>query len=202
MRGLIPHGHSVHRRGTARHRSDQRQDRHLALPGLGGHAVRGAVCELHPDPDGGAELAAGRHDSQRPARHVQHDRPDFVLRHDGDGLGVIDAQSLRDLSALHGRDGPARVRLPRGQVLRVHRQVRAPSLSQHQQLPRHLLHADRPAHAPRDGRDGGERVFLGPRREALEDEPDVVHQPGRALGPLLAFRRSGLDLPFPVLYLL
>ena len=70
-------------------------------------------------------------------------------------------------------------------------------LSQHEQLPRHLLHPDRPAHAPRVRRDGGERLFLGPRREALEDEPAVVHQPGRALGPLLAFRGSGLDLPLP-----
>ena len=71
------------------------------------------------------------------------------------------------------------------------------ALSQHQQLPRHLLHPDRPAHAPRVRRDGGERLFLGPRREALEDESGVVHQPGRALGPLLAFRGSGLDLPLP-----
>ena len=70
-------------------------------------------------------------------------------------------------------------------------------VSQHQQLPRHLLHPDRPAHAPRDRRDGGERLFLGPRREALEDESGVVHQPGRALGPVLAFRGSGLDLPLP-----
>ena len=148
-RGLIRDGHSLHRRGAPGHRSHQRQDRHLALPGLGGHAVRRPVCELHPDPDGGAELAAGRHDSERPARHVQHDRPDFVLRHDGHGLGVADAPPLRDLSDLHGGDDPARVRLPRGQVLRIQRQVRAPSLSEHQQLPRHLLHADRPAHAPR-----------------------------------------------------
>ena len=66
---------------------------------------------------------------------------------------------------------------------------------EHQQLPRHLLHADRPAHAPRGRRDGGERLVLGPRREALEDEPGVVHQPGRALGPVLALRRPGVDLP-------
>ena len=118
-RGLIRDGHSLHRRGAPRHRSDQRQDRHLALPGLGGHAVRRPVRELHPDPDRGAELAAGRHDSERPARHVQHDRPDFVLRHDGHGLGVADAPPLRDLSDLHGGDDPARVRLPRGQVLRI-----------------------------------------------------------------------------------
>ena len=196
-RGLIRHGNSLHRRGTPRHRPQQRQDRHLALPGLRGHAVRRAVCELHPDPDGSAELAAGRHDPERPARHVQHDRPDPVLRHDGHGLGVADAPPLRDLPDLHGRDDPARVRLPRGQVLRIQRQVRAPSLSQHQQLPRHLLHPDRPAHAPRGRWDGGERLFLGTRREALEDEPGVVHQPGRELGPLLAFRRSGLDLPVP-----
>ena len=126
VRGLIRDGHSLHRRGAPRHRSDQRQDRHLALPGLGGHAVRRPVCELHPDPDGGAELAAGRHDSERPARHVQHDRPDFVLRHDGHGLGVADAPPLRDLSDLHGGDDPARVRLPRGQVLRIQPQVPRP----------------------------------------------------------------------------
>ena len=124
VRGLIRDGHSLHRRGAPRHRSDQRQDRHLALPGLGGHAVRRPVRELHPDPDGGAELAAGRHDSERPARHVQHDRPDFVLRHDGHGLGVADAPPLRDLSDLHGGDDPARVRLPRGQVLRIQPPVR------------------------------------------------------------------------------
>ena len=59
------------------------------------------------------------------------------------------------------------------------------------------LHPDRTAHAPRGRRDGGERLFLGPRLEALEDEPGVVHQPGRALGALLAFRGSGLDLPLP-----
>ena len=123
VRGLIRDGHSLHRRGAPRHRSDQRQDRHLALPGLGGHAVRRPVCELHPDPDGGAELAAGRHDAERPARHVQHDRPDFVLRHDGDGLGVADAPPLRDLSDLHGGDDPARVRLPRRQVLRIQRTI-------------------------------------------------------------------------------
>ena len=126
VRGLMRDGHSLHRRGAPRHRPDQRQDRHLALPGLGGHAVRRPVCELHPDPDGGAELAAGRHDSERPARHVQHDRPDFVLRHDGHGLGVADAPPLRDLSDLHGGDDPARVRLPRGQVLRIQPQVRRP----------------------------------------------------------------------------
>ena len=68
---------------------------------------------------------------------------------------------------------------------------------EHQQLPRHLLHPDRPAHAPRAGRDGGERLSAGPRLEALEDEPGVVHQPGRALRPLLAFRGPGLDLPVP-----
>ena len=39
--------------------------------------------------------------------------------------------------------------------------------------------------------------LLGPGREALEDEPGVVHQPGRELGPLLALRGSGLDLPLP-----
>ena len=39
--------------------------------------------------------------------------------------------------------------------------------------------------------------LLGPRLEALEDESGVVHQPGRALGPVLAFRGSGLDLPLP-----
>ena len=76
-------------------------------------------ASLHPDPDGGAELAAGRHDPERPARHVQHDRPDLVLGHDGDGLGVADAPPLRDVPDLHGGDDPARVRLPRGQVLRV-----------------------------------------------------------------------------------
>ena len=119
VRGLIRDGHSLHRRGPPRHRPDQRQDRHLALPGLGGHAVRRPVRELHPDPDGGAELAAGRHDPERPARHVQHDRPDLVLRHDGHGLGVADAPPLRDVPDLHGGDDPARVRLPRGQVLRV-----------------------------------------------------------------------------------
>ena len=196
-RGLIRDGDSIHRRGAARHRSDQRQDRHLALPGLGGHAVRRPVCELHPDPDGRAELAAGRLDSERPARHVQHDRPDFVLDHDGHGLGVADAPPLRDVSDLHGGDDPPRVRLPRGQVLRVQPQVPRRSLSQHQQLPRHLLHPDRPAHAPRGRRDGGERLFPGPRLEALEDQPGVVHQPGRELRPLLAFRGPGLDLPLP-----
>ena len=108
VRGLIRDGHSLHRRGAPRHRAEQRQDRHLALPGLGSHAVRRPVCELHPDPHRGAELAAGRHDSGRPARHVQHDRPDFVLRHDGHGLGVADAPPLRDLSDLHGGDDPAR----------------------------------------------------------------------------------------------
>ena len=72
----------------------------------------------------GPELAAGRHDPQRPARHVQHDRPDHVVDHDGHGLGVADAPPLRDVSALHGVDDPARVRLPRGQVLRIQRQVR------------------------------------------------------------------------------
>ena len=197
VRGLIRDGHPLHRRGTARHRSQQRQDRHLAVPRVGGHAVRGAVCELHPDPGRRAELAAGRHDPGRPARDVQHDRPDIVLRHHGDGLGVADAPPLRDLSDLHGGDDPARARLPRRQVLRIQPPSRVGGIPPHQQLPRHLLHPDRPAHAPRVRRDGGERLFLGPRREALEDEPGVVHQPGRALGPLLAFRRSGLDLPFP-----
>ena len=40
-------------------------------------------------------------------------RPDFVLGHDGHGLGVADAPPLRDVSDLHGGDDPARVRLPR-----------------------------------------------------------------------------------------
>ena len=119
VRGLIRDGHSLHRRSAPRHRSEQRQDRHLAVPRLGSHAVRRPVRELHPDPDRVAELAARRHDSRRPARHVQHDRPDFVLRHDGDGVGVADAPQLRDVSDLHGRDDPARGRLPRGQVLRI-----------------------------------------------------------------------------------
>ena len=81
----------------------------------------------------------------------------------------LDAQPLRDVPHVHGDDGPARLRLPRGQVLRVQPQVPRRAASQHQQLPRHLLHADRPAHAARDRRDGGERLFLGPRREAVED---------------------------------
>ncbi len=119
VRGLIRDGHSLHRRTAPRHRSQQRQDRYLALSGLRGHAVRRPVCELHPDPDRGAELAAGRHDSGRPARHVQHDRSDCFLRHDGHGLGVADAAPLRDLSNLHGGDDPARVDLPRRQVLRI-----------------------------------------------------------------------------------
>ncbi len=195
-RGLID-GHSLHRRGAPRHRSYQRQDRHLALPGLGSHAVWSPVCELHPDPDGRAELAEGRHDSERPARHVQHDRPDWILRHHGHGLGVADASSLWDVPNLHGGDDPARIRLPRGQVLRIQPQVPRRAVSQHQQLPRHLFHSDRPAHAPRGRRDGGERLFLGSRREAVEDESGVVHQPGRALGPFLAFRGSGLDLSLP-----
>ena len=131
-RGLIRDGHSLHRRGPPRHRSDQRQDRHLALPGLGGHAVRSPVRELHPDSGGGAELAAGRHGPGRPARHVQHDRPDFVLRHDGHGLGVADAPPLRDLSDLHGSDDPARVRLPRGQVLRIQSPSRLGGISPQQ----------------------------------------------------------------------
>ena len=53
----------------------------------------------------------------------------------------------------------------------------------------HMLHVA--------GRDGGECVLLGSRREALENESGVVHQPGRALGPLLAFRGSRLDFPVP-----
>ena len=118
-RGLIRDGHSLHRRGTARHRSYQRQDRHLAIPRVGGDALRGAFCELHPDPSRGTELAAGRHDPGRSARDVQHHRPDIVLRHHGDGLGVADASSLRDLSDLHGGHDPARARLPRRQVLRI-----------------------------------------------------------------------------------
>ena len=91
VRGLIRDGHSLHRSGTPRHRSEQRQDRYLALPGVGSHAVRRPVCELHPDSHRVTELAAGRHGSRLPARHVQHDRPDRVLRHDGDGVGVADA---------------------------------------------------------------------------------------------------------------
>ncbi len=35
------------------------------------------VRELHPDPHRGADLAARGHDPQRPAGHVQHDRPDL-----------------------------------------------------------------------------------------------------------------------------
>ena len=80
VRGLIRNGHPLHRRAPPRHRSEQRQDRHLAVPGLGGHAVRGPVRELHPDPDGRADLAARGHDPERPARHVQHHRPDYRPR--------------------------------------------------------------------------------------------------------------------------
>src|SRR3970040_1888589 len=87
--------------------------------------------------------------------------------------------------------------LPPRKVLRGHAQVPRRHLSQHEQLSRHLLHPDRTARAPRAGRDGRERLFLGPRREALEDESGVVHQPRRALGSVLAFRGSGLDLPLP-----
>ena len=45
-------------------------------------------------------------------------------RHHGDGLGVAEAPPLRDLPHVHGRDDPARVRLPDRQVLRVQPQVR------------------------------------------------------------------------------
>ena len=39
--------------------------------------------------------------------------------------------------------------------------------------------------------------FWGPGAKLLEDESGVVHQPGRELRPVLALRRSGLDLPVP-----
>ena len=44
---LSEHGDSLHRRRAARHRAQQRQDRHLAVPRLRGHAVRRALRDLH-----------------------------------------------------------------------------------------------------------------------------------------------------------
>ena len=37
--------------------------------------------------------------------------------------------------------------------------------------------------------------FWGPGSKLYADESGVVHEPGRALGPVLALRRSRLDLP-------
>ena len=59
VRGLIRDGHSLHRRDAARHRPDERQDRDLAVPGLGGDAVRRPVRELHPDSDGAPSWPRG-----------------------------------------------------------------------------------------------------------------------------------------------
>ena len=40
-------------------------------------------------------------------------------------------------------------------------------------------------------------LLLGPGAKMWKTEPGAVHQPGRELGPLLALRRPGLDLPVP-----
>ena len=147
---------------------------------------------------GAPSLAAGRHDSGRPARHVQHDRSDCFLRHDGHGLGVADAPPLRDLSNLHGGDDPARV-----DVFLV---VKYFEYSHHLHLgefPRtnnflaiyytltglHMLHVF-----------GGMVVnayFWGPGAKLWKTNPVWFTNRVGALGPLLAFRGSGLDLPLP-----
>ena len=92
----------------------------------------------------------------------------------------------------------ARLRLPDHQVLRVLGQVPRTSSSR-ARTPSSRSTSPSPA-CTCCTCIGGMAVnayFLGPRREALEDGSGAVHQPGRELGPVLALRRPGLDLPVP-----
>ena len=73
---------------------------------------------------------------------------------------------------------------------------------EHQQLPRHLLHPDRPAQAPRHRRHGRERVLLGPGREALEDRPEQFTNRVENSGLFWHFVDLVWIFLFPILYLL
>ena len=74
--------------------------------------------------------------------------------------------------------------------------------SQHQQLPRHLLHADRPAHAPRGRRHGGERVFLGPGAKLWKTNPEWFTNRVEHSGLFWHFVDLVWIFLFPTLYLL
>ena len=52
---------------------------------------------------GAADVAARRLDPQRAARHAQHRGADLLQRHHGDGLGLAQAQRLRQVPPVHGR---------------------------------------------------------------------------------------------------
>ena len=152
---------------------------------------------------GAADLAARRHDPERAARHAQHRRADHLVGHHGDGLGVADAQPTSASTACTWAP-PSLL----GFVFLVVKYFEYSAkfhhglLSRHQHLPGHLLHAHRPARAARDRRDGGERVLLGPRRQALEDEPEHFTNRVEHSGLFWHFVDLVWIFLFPVLYLL
>src|SRR5262249_54339193 len=85
----------------------------------------------------------------------------------------------------------------REQVLRVCGALLEGRSAVAQHLLRDLLHTDRAARAPHRRRDCRDAVSGGSRRRFVEAKPRAVRQPRRIHGPLLAIRRSGLDLPVP-----
>ena len=188
----------IHGRSPPRHRADQRQDRHLAVPRVGGDAVRRPVRELHPAPRGRAELAARRHDPQRAAGHVQHGRADHVVGHDGHGVGVADARATSGRSASTCRrrscSGSCFSSSSTSSTATSCTRRLYPSTSNFLAIyftltGLHMLHVV-----------GGMAVNAcssGPGAKLWKTELGVVHQPRRELGAVLALRRPGLDLSLP-----
>ena len=93
-------------------------------------------------------------------------------------------------------------RLPRQQVLRVRRPLRARRGAVAQHVPGDLLHADRPARAPHPRRHGRDGVFHRAGREDVEDESGAVREPHRVTGLYWHFVDLVWIFLFPVLYLL
>ena len=191
---------------AARHRPDQRQARHLAVPGLGGDAVRRAVR------DATSCCASARRAGRAGATILNVPLATFntvvlisLERDDGHGLGVAEAQRLRHASGCTWASTILlRVRLPGDQVLRVH----APS-STHGYFPAtntflaiyftltglHGLHVI--------GGMVGERVSLGPRRRSCgrrtrSSSPTASRTPGL----FWHFVDLVWIFLFPILYLL
>ena len=142
----------------------------------------------------GARRVAARRAEHQARRH-QHRHPHLLVGDDGDGVGVAEAEQLRQGPAVSAGDGRAGGGLPREQVLRVRRALREGRRALAQHVPRDLFHADRPARAAHHRRHRRDGVSGGPGREAVEEEPGAVHEPHREHGALLALRRPGVDFP-------